>query len=148
MSADGSETCAGATAAAVLLLRKKVILYLMPVFSGAETPEIFRGFGTGVLEELHLDAPSRRASDGDRPGMAGDSATTVGAVRCRTVNSKGCRTNTAVGTHLTDHPSTFKPRSANEIVPGASRLFKRQNDQEKAGSCRCRCSRGDHEALD
>jgi len=65
MSADGSETCAGATAAAVLLLRKKVILYLMPVFSGAETPEIFRGFGTGVLEELHLDAPSRRASDGD-----------------------------------------------------------------------------------
>lgn len=36
----------------------------MPVFPRAETPEVFRGFGTGVLEKLHLDAPRRRPSDG------------------------------------------------------------------------------------
>ena len=39
-------------------------LYLMPVLPRAETPEVFRGFGTGVLEKLHLDAARRRPSDG------------------------------------------------------------------------------------
>lgn len=35
----------------------------MPVFPRAETLEIFGGFGTGVLEKLHLDAARRRPSD-------------------------------------------------------------------------------------
>lgn len=36
----------------------------MPVFPGAEAPEILRGFGASVLEQLHLDAPRRRPADG------------------------------------------------------------------------------------
>lgn len=35
------------------------------MFPRTEAPEVFRGFGTRVLEELHLDAPRRRAADGD-----------------------------------------------------------------------------------
>lgn len=38
--------------------------HLMSVFPRAETPEIFCGFGTGVLEKLHLDAARRCPSDG------------------------------------------------------------------------------------
>lgn len=36
----------------------------MPVFPGTEPSEIFRGLGTGILEELHLDPPRRSPSNG------------------------------------------------------------------------------------
>lgn len=36
----------------------------MPMFSRAEPPKVLRGLGTGVLEQLHLDAPRRRPPDG------------------------------------------------------------------------------------
>lgn len=36
----------------------------MPVFPGTEPSEIFRGLGTGILEELHFDPPRRSPSNG------------------------------------------------------------------------------------
>lgn len=36
----------------------------MPMFPRAEPPKVLRGLGTGVLEQLHLDAPRRRPPDG------------------------------------------------------------------------------------
>ena len=39
--------------------------HLAAVLPGAELPEVFRRLGAGVLEELHLDAARRGASDGD-----------------------------------------------------------------------------------